>query len=237
MNEIVVAVCDDSAVDSILLQGYVEKAEKELERKLQVYTFQTASDFFKNISPIFDVVFLNTSTPDLDLKETVRKLQACNFHHHLIFVSSCPTAITMGYDYGAKNHLVKPVSYVAILNELKKYIRSENLQDEPFLWVSNRDGYFKLFYSRLRYVETENRHLAFHYEGQVIRQAGRISNCVELLPEEFFFRCNNSYIVNLHYIHHIVPEGNRYGIHLITGEVLPLSRSRYRKLLSLLSIL
>jgi len=237
MDEIIVAVCDNSAADVILLQSYLEKAETELGKRLRIFTFQSADDFFKNISPIFDVVFLTTSIPELRLDETVRKLQASNYHCHLILISPGSGSVSVGYEYGAKNHLSRPVSYIAVLNTLQKYIKSASRTDEPFLWVSNRDGHFKLFFSRLRYVETENRHLTFHYEEQVLRQSGRISNCEELLPETWFFRCNNSYIVNLRYIESIVPEGNRYEIHLLTGEVLPLSRSRYRKLLSLLSVL
>lgn len=237
MDEIVVAVCDNSSADTILLQSYLEKAETELGKKLRIFTFPTADDFFKNMSPIFDVVFLTTSTPELKLGETVLKLQTCNYHCHLILISPDSDSVTLRYDYGAKNHLTRPVSYVAVLNALRRYMQSDDQTDEPFLWVSNRDGHFKLFFSRLRYVETENRHLAFHYGEHIIRQSGRISNCVEFLPEELFFRCNNSYIVNLYYISRIVPEGNRYEIHLITGEVLPLSRSRYRNLLSLLSVL
>ena len=50
------------------------------------------------------------------------------------------------------------------------------------------------------------------------------------LPGRFFFRCNNSYIVNLNYVASIVPEGDRYNIRLTTGEVIPLSRSRYHEI-------
>lgn len=234
MNEIMIAIFDDSMVDCALLQGYIEKASKELEKTFRIYTFSDKIDIDRKIYPAFDVVFLNTAMPDIHIADTVRKLQQRNLHVYLIFLSQDPEAVSMGYEYGARNHLVKPLSYVAILTELKKYIQSESRLSDSFLWVSNRDGHFKLFYSRLRYAETENRHLIFHYEDQVIRHTGRISNFVEKLPEELFFRCNNSYIVNLTYISSITPDGNRYSIQLITGEKIPLSRSRYRHLLSIL---
>lgn len=232
MNEIIIAILDDSMNDRALLQGYLEKVAKELGKTFQIYTFSNGIDFTKKIHPVFDVVFLNTTIPDMNITETVKRLQERNLHVHLVFLSQDPATVSMGYEYGARNHLVKPFSYVTILTELKKYIQSEIHLSDPFLWVSNRDGHFKLFYSRLRYAETENRHLIFHYEDQVIRHAGRISNFVEKLPDELFFRCNNSYIVNLSYISSIVPDGNRYRIQLITGEEIPLSRSRYRSLLS-----
>lgn len=231
MNEIMIAICEDSTRDCSLLNYYLEKAARELNRKLRICTFQTGSDFLKKSSPIFDIVFLSTSLPDMDAEKAIQKLWNSNSHIHLVLLSDCSDSLAIGYQYGAKNHLVKPVSYLMILNELKKYIKSENLISQSFLWISNRDGYFKLYYSKLRYIETENRYLIFHYNDQIIRYSGKISDFKETLPKNIFFRCNNSYIVNLYYISHIAPEGSRYNIQLITGEILPLSRSRYRELL------
>lgn len=110
------------------------------------------------------------------------------------------------------------------------------IASESFFWVSNPEGHFKLYHSKCRFIETENRHLIFHCEQEIIRETGKISDIMEKLPDSQFFRCSNSYIVNLHYISHILPEGNRYNIHLLTGEIIPLSRSRYRDCLVRLNI-
>lgn len=104
------------------------------------------------------------------------------------------------------------------------------------LWLSIRKGHFRLIYSRCRFIETDNRHLIFHYEDKIIRKSGKISDILEKLPSDIFFRCNNSYIVNLHHISKISPEGDRYNIHLRSGEILPLSRSRYQDCLVSLGI-
>lgn len=108
---------------------------------------------------------------------------------------------------------------------------------EPFLWLTTRKGHFKLYYSKCRFIETDGRSLIFHCEGSILRKNGKISSILEKLPDHLFFRCNNSYIVNLNYISKIIPDGDRYSILLRTGEKLPLSRSRYQKCLSALKIL
>lgn len=107
---------------------------------------------------------------------------------------------------------------------------------DSFFWISNRNGHFKLYYTKCRFIETGNRCLIFHYGDQAIRQSGKISEIIEQLPQHIFFRCNNSYIVNLLYINSITPEGDRYSIRLVTGESLPLSRSRYHECLTRLNI-
>lgn len=107
---------------------------------------------------------------------------------------------------------------------------------DSYLWINNMKGYQKLNLLHLRFIETEQRHLLFHYMDQEIRHAHRVSEIEKKLPKQLFFRCNNSYIVNLLYIDQIVPEGDRYDIILSTDERVPLSRSRYSEILRLLSI-
>ncbi len=100
---------------------------------------------------------------------------------------------------------------------------------EPFLDLFCKGGYYRLYYLKCRYIETDKRYLIFHCENREFRTFGKISDLSQKLPPNIFFRCNNSYIVNLQYISEIVPEGDRYNIHLLSGEVIPLSRSRYRE--------
>ncbi len=107
---------------------------------------------------------------------------------------------------------------------------------EPCLWLSTRSGYFRLRYLECRFIETDNRKLLFHCEDSVHHKNGKISDILDLLPQDIFFRCNNSYIVNLHYIDDILPEGGRYNILLRSGEIIPLSRSCYQECLSRLQI-
>ena len=108
---------------------------------------------------------------------------------------------------------------------------------EPALWLSTKRGHHRLYYSRCHYIETDNRHLIFHFENENIRMTGKLSEILKKLPQNLFFRCNNSYIVNLKYISDITPEGDRYNIRLQSGEIIPLSRSRYQECRTNLKIL
>ena len=95
----------------------------------------------------------------------------------------------------------------------------------PCLWISTQQTEYKLYLHKLRYIETNNRQLVIHYGNELIPYNGKLLDFQRYLPDTFF-RCNNSYIVNIDYIERIQKDINRYTIHLISGEQLPLSRDK-----------
>lgn len=234
MNEIIVAICENSKTDCDILISYLKKAGRELHLTFQIHTFSSENMLYENLSSRFDIVFLDIHLPDSGTEKLVKSLRNYNKYVYLIFMSSSSDLFSIGYEHSARNYLLKPLNYLQILKEMKRYSEQEVLLYEPFLWLSSKKGLFKIYYTKLRFIETEDRHLLFHYDGLKLCYTGKISGCIDTLPENLFFRCNNSYIVNLKYIKSIVPDGNRYNIHLITGEIIPLSRSRYRDCLLLL---
>lgn len=236
MNEILIAICEDSEYDCIHLKDYLYKSALQLNRAVQIWTFRTGTEFLEKPCPAFDMVFLNLNFPDLELNSFVDKLKYYNPQIHLVFLAPDHTTFSLGYQYGARNHIVKPIYYQIVLQEMEKYIKAEydSCLERLHFWIAGQNGYHKLYYSRLRYIETEKRYLIFHYENHLLRRADKICDYEKKLPKKSFFRCNNSFIVNLAYISHITKEGNRYAIYLITGEKLPLSRDKYKDLRSLL---
>ncbi len=234
MTEITIAIYENSKTDQDILISYLRKAERELQQKYEIYSFLSGKAFYEILSPRFDIVFLNIQLPTVYSESIIQKLKSFNRYVRLIFMSSSPDIFSLGYEYGAQNFLLKPLSYLQIIKEMKRCSKKEALLSEPFLWISNKSGLFKIYYSRLRFIETESRRLLFHYDGTTICHSGNFSDFTDKLPASEFFRCNNSYIVNLRYITSIIPDGGRYNIHLLTGETIPLSRSHYRDCLHLL---
>lgn len=121
-----------------------------------------------------------------------------------------------------------------LLQQLEQTIQHYKLHskitvNESSFWVPSAEGHRRLYYSGCHYIETEGRHLLLHYENETLRKSGKLSDILKSLPETIFFRCNNSYIVNLNYIVNIMPEGDRYNIRLQSGAVIPLSRSCYKE--------
>lgn len=119
--------------------------------------------------------------------------------------------------------------------ELKNLLTDEQILNRPYVWASNQKATYKLYLYKLRYIETCNRQLIFHYENEKINIIDKLSDFENRLSEFHFFRCNNSYLVNIDYIDRIEKDLNRYVILLITGERIPLSRNKKKELIKLIN--
>ena len=126
-----------------------------------------------------------------------------------------------------------------IIGSCNTIIENEELNEKvsiPCIWISTKNTKYRLYTHKLRYIETKNRYLVIHYGNEHIFYNGKLKDFQNHLPNNFF-RCNNSYIVNANYIEKIQTDVNRYILHLISGENVPLSRKRKKALIELIYIL
>ena len=74
-------------------------------------------------------------------------------------------------------------------------------------------------------METYNRNLLLHTEGEKIVCYKNMKEMERELKEKGFARCHTSYLVNLNYIKGI----KKLELELITGEILPISQPRRKE--------
>lgn len=237
MKKLFIGICEHSSEDLKYLIQHLEVGQNSLDTNFEIFTYTTGSDFLTCYRPIFDIIFLSIPFCDMDTECFVSQLRKKDPFVRIIFISHSHELYPIGFKYTAKNYFVKPLRQSNILNELKNSISEPYLLKAPHIWVSTRNIDYKLYLRHLRYVETFNRQLIFHYGNDEYNICGKISDLENNLSNSNFFRCNNSYLVNINYIEKIKPDANRYLIDLITGESIPLSRHKKRELLKLISSL
>lgn len=107
---------------------------------------------------------------------------------------------------------------------------------ESYAFISSQHDIQKVHFQNIYFAETDGHQMILHCtEGPVIYN-GSMKKLEQLFADQSFFRCNNSYLVNIHHIEHIISEANRYAIILSSGDKIPLSRTKRKTLLQKLSI-
>lgn len=235
MTNILIGICDDSENDTELLIQYLKIIETALAMHFEICTYSNGNDLLNVYHPVYDILFINLPMPDIDSETLISRIRHQDPLVHIMILSKTYDFFPLGFEYNIKNYFKKPLWYFKLLNEFKKYLYDDQILKRPYLWISNQHGDFKLYLHRLRYIETSGRLLTFHYGNEFFFHNSKLSDFEIKLNGCNFFRCNNSYIVNVDYIEKIIKDINRYSILLITGEKIPLSRHKKKQLKEILN--
>lgn len=234
MKTLSIGICENSDIDRQTLIRYFETVESILGISCKFQIYDSSSSFLCNYHPIFDMVLLNIDLINPNDSEIVAAFRKIDPKVPLVLMSNSNKVFSTGYKYKADNCWQKPVRYTYVFNEIKKLLKCEHLLSEPYLLFSCQRGIHKMYYRKLRYIETGNRQLIFHYDGEQFTHIGTLLDYEKELCPKTFFRCNNSYLVNIAYVEDILPDSHRYKIRLITGEEIPLSRNKKKELIELM---
>lgn len=234
MKTLSIGIYESSYTDCQTLIRYFGTIESIFGISCKIQIFDTESNFLRNYRPVFDIFLLNIDFMILYEHEILTAFRKIDPKVHLVLMSHSHKVFSIGYKFEANNCWQKPVRYTYVFNEIKKMLNCDHLLSEPYLLFSEQKSIHKMYYRKLRYVETGGRQLIFHYDGELLTHLGTLLDFERELCPKTFFRCNNSYLVNINYVEDILPDSHRYRIRLITGEEIPLSRNKKKGLIELM---
>lgn len=219
-----VAVCDDIIADIESLAKYLQEYAEKRRMELILSTFTDGQEFLQRYRPVYDVIFLDIRMFCISGDIIAEKIRQWDKEVPIIFISSYMDAVFRGYELHIQNYLRKPVSYETLSKEMDRALSSLFYLKSAYFWEEGAAETIKVYHNKLEYIETGIRCTILHYDNRMIESHRKLKTYEALLNESDFYRCNNSYIVNLRFIERIVSCGKRYDIELLTGARIPLSR-------------
>lgn len=185
------------------------------------------------------IVFLDIQIGSHSGFDLLDLLQEINFH--LVFATAYDQYAIKAFEYSATHYLLKPIHPEKLRDVVKKCeekieedsiasraaLLQSNLATEPTKLALNNDkGYHFIELSDLTWLSSNHGVTTFYCaNGNKINVARNIGEYDKLLPRSDFFRCHQSHIINLHWVHgYLHQEGG--AIILKGGTKIPLARAR-----------
>ncbi len=196
-----------------ILNGY----SSENHFKIEIQQYEQGHLFLKNLSHIFDFVFLDTSLEDMDSFDVARKLKAFDDNVFLIFTSDNERLAIKGYEMNAVDFLLKPIDRSYLLQKLPRVFIFMKKEQEKYrkIMINNENGSRILNSYEIKYVEIINHRLFYHTTKGIYDTYGSLSEIEKVLPS-IFVRCNHCYLVNLSYVSGI----NKYTVYVGEDELM-----------------
>ena len=189
-----------------------------------------------------DLLFLDIQMPHLDGFQLLDKLKSIDFR--VVFVTAYDEYALRAFKYYAIDYILKPVeadnlrhlsSHLMELGEAK-YDKEDYLQlfermsktrnTFEHLAVPTNSGVVFVNFEEIKYLKADSNYTYIcKKDGKKVYASKTLRYFEDLLPTDLFFRCHNSYIINIRFMDKFVKSDGGY-LTMSDGAKIALSRSK-----------
>ena len=219
----ILGLCEDNCLHRNFLKRYIEDFFIEF-KNYEVLEFVSGEDLLSNYPNNLDLLFLDIQMSNLNGMDAARKIRELDIKVEIIFTTAVLDYVCEGYEVNAYRYMLKPIDYNIFKNNMSKCIENIIKKKSYYLTISDKSKLIKIKFDDILYIETSKRQLIIHTTNgyEVIKMSMRK---LEKFLNKDFFRCHNSFIVNLEKINKI-DVSDIY----INNATIPISKHRRKQL-------
>lgn len=198
-----IASCEDNPAIRDSLKNSFEQLVKEENLDLSVDFFVNGEQLLGAQKPDYDIYILdiNMGPCNLNGMELARTIRDFDEQALIIFLTTEKKYIKEGYQVRAYRYLTKPIAYLELKFHIISAVSDIERQRDNYIDLTGKySKYNKIKIDDIYYIETSGRKTLVHTRKGDIECLDPISILTEKLENKGFFRCNNSYLINLSYV-------------------------------------
>ncbi|MCD8308110.1 MAG: LytTR family DNA-binding domain-containing protein [Clostridia bacterium] len=219
-----IAIVEDEISCSNMLLNYVRQYNEENGKNVQAVVFHSAVDFLSDYDGSFFAVFMDIDLPMINGMDAARKLRLADQTVSIIFTTNLANYAINGYEVGALDFIVKPVTYFNFVSKMEKARNIRDLNKDLPVIIPLKDKKEIVKMSELYYVENDAHNVIYHTARGNFQMRRTMAEVEEDLKGGSFASCGKSYLVNLAYVETI--EGRTATVH---GDKIPISRAKEKE--------
>lgn len=227
-----IAVCEDEQAIRNCIGSFLTKIGEETYHDIKVSFFSAGEFLLKNYKSDYDIILLDIHMGDENLNgmQVAKAIRKLDDKAIIIFLTGLTRYLKEGYKVKAFRYLTKPISYNEFKIEICNAISEICKDSDSYLKIVEKSVYHRIELNDIYYIETSGRKVLIHTKSGDIDATYAISYFTDVLEDKNFYRCHNSYLINLLFVEKL--ESKFVYVH---GEKLPVSRQRVKELKTKLS--
>lgn len=220
------AICDDEQSQIEYVASLVSLWGANEGHTCEIRTFPSAEAFLfaYEDDKAYDILLLDIEMGRMNGVDLAKTIRQSNDTVQIVFITGFPDFIAEGYEVSALHYLMKPVAEEKLHAVLNKAAANLAKTEKRLCVTFDRQvDYVPL--SQITYIEAQKQYVEIHTTENCCRMKSSLSE-MESKLDEYFFKCQRSFIVNLRYITRIKNDC----VMLKNGTEVPISRGIAEKI-------
>ena len=172
-----------------------------------------------------DILIMDIQMKIVNGMYTARKIREFDQNLEIIFMTSFSEFMQEGYEVKAYRYILKPINERKISKNILPCIDEVMKKKNNYLTINVKNYIDRIKIDSIVYIETARPNILIYTYDNMYTTKMSISKIEKILSEYGFFRCHNSYIVNLKLIESM--NGNTV---VVKGKNIPISKYRVKDL-------
>jgi len=195
-----IAICDDMEEDIAQLSNALSAYDPFFE----ITSFTSGKMLIDELLDggfTADLLFLDIYMPGIDGIRTAQEIRAIHKDLKIIFLSSSKDHYPQAYEVFAFNYIIKPFDRKCLYAILIRALDELRKESGYKIRIRYKGAVHRVDCRDILYIESRDKLLLFHLADESVLQCyGRLEEILRELPEGYFFRCHQSFLVNLSHV-------------------------------------
>lgn len=220
-----IVICEDELQYRLKAKAILEEILNLNSINYNIYEFSSGEDLLKNYPKNLDILIMDIQMKLINGIDTAKKIREFDESVEIIFMSSFSEFMQEGYEVKAYRYILKPINEKMFLKNILSCIDEVIRKKNNYLTLNVKNYLDRIRIDSIIYIETDRPNILIYTFNNMYTIKMSISKIENILKKYGFFRCHNSYIVNLKLV-----ESMNSSVILVEGKEIPISKYRLKEL-------
>ena len=228
-----IGICEDELHYRVNIKDMLGDILSTYSINYKIYEFSSGEELLSNYPKDLDILIMDIQMKIINGMDTARKIREFDQNLEIIFMTSFSEFMQEGYEVKAYRYILKPISERKISRNILPCINEIMKKKNNYLTINVKNYVDRIKIDSIVYIETDRHNILIYTNDNKYTTKMSISKIDKILREHGFFRCHNSYIVNLKLVESMNSNTLKIG-----EKYIPISKYRVKELkLALTNIL
>lgn len=228
-----IGICEDELHYRVNIKDMLGDILSTYSINYKIYEFSSGEELLSNYPKDLDILIMDIQMKIINGMDTARKIREFDQNLEIIFMTSFSEFMQEGYEVKAYRYILKPISERKISRNILPCINEIMKKKNNYLTINVKNYVDRIKIDSIVYIETDRPNILIYTNDNKYTTKISISKIDKILREHGFFRCHNSYIVNLKLVESMNSNTLKIG-----EKYIPISKYRVKELkLALTNIL